>query len=753
MENNDFDHSGITEESPETLKEQSQQNDQDTSHTEFKNEDSNGPINQAGNHYGNNISNYFLDERKETERNGLPTRFFRSYVAEYRSKQLKEDISAIKKLVQKEAISIVHCVDQIILNHVADELATDFERKGFDIKEVFLEKYDRKSIFKLAEDLAEGAIKQEKELLLFIKDFGTYGETQQPPSIKDLNKIEINQASGLIGQLKELGCTIVYLTSSNTYTKKVFKLYKVDFLIPFLSHHDRIDSLEFIQNLQAEGRIPENELGLLNCLNWALRQDDFNHSLKEFEVNRSVFEDYISKGGIYPYVLFVGTFFRGLEFDEFQLFLFLLIEQNEKKKSAKKFMHKWNKSADTILENVGLNHTNETNLRLIDFINQGMDADSCKKILLQKKRIFLDNLANVIASPTFFFHKKFRTSTTQKTSLFLITLGQAYGRYYTDEIPDRFMERIREITIKRKKLQKLKEHTEEFHEQYNHDWNICNSIYYRMIRRFSDFLIEAESDTNAAEFVNALLDRAMKRLDKFEFIFDLFFELNYKSEKPVIKWYIKPLGSSREKERWQSFQGVCELLYHNSSNFFLWLSELEPHLPLDKALQDWTFSEKNLVMALFVNMSSQLPRSPEEHDTEQDYFTKGLEFIDSETARRRIQQLVKLLLLPNLEENFNELFPTKKEDTIISFDYILIAVFFIWHQHLLAQPKLGMDTCLIDAIRASLTSKVAQRKFNKALSKLKSTYNNGIIESKTSERRKRLTQTRNQLTHFKQLLA
>jgi hypothetical protein len=767
-----------------------------------------------------------------------PTKFYRGQIENVEKYRLSEHIKACQGVLNKENIILITCVDKSILNGVIDFISDAYVSSGHEIQELFYEDYDSMTISKIVKAIVERDFKWQGKLILFVRDSGTYGSGQQPPSIRDLNKIESNQEARIKGLIRETGCKIIYVSSSTTYTKTVFKNYHINFLEPFLNFYDRFDLIDSINDYQQEKRIPQNELELLDCLKSSLNEDEFETAIATYEVNKKIFIDALDKEGVYPYVLFVGTFFRGLEFDEFQDFLFLLIEQVEKEEEAEKLMHHWNKQADNILKETGLNNTDQANFRLIDF-NQEADAKSCKNVLVKERRVLVDRMANVITSTTFFFYQNFRPSTTQKMNVFIAIFGQAYGRYYKHEVPFSFLDIIEETAERLKKTRRpkrksrsdnetlklilkkckalkknqpsyyffrsinllqinnielkeiirglphlkyliqeelrlpenfsleqvmpelkiVKEKAEQLVDYTNQQWTIANGEYNYLIRRFSSLLIEMELDANSAQVVDLILDEAVDNQGRYNSVFDVINELYYRSDKPVLSWYIKSLSSSKRNERERAFWGMFDLLSLDPTNFHKLFAELITHFPVANLEEVFSLKDKQLGLCIFLHFHShsrqkqnELDKSNNQIDEAELAFQESIFNSGIKQVEEFIPNLVELFTLVEFKEIYEELFHNDPYFKYKSSHQMAIEVFLFWYRILSGVNQEKIITLLVDVIKSNIKKTVVQRSFKQAIKELRSKYNKVIINSTNHVERKQAIEKRDQFVQFIKLI-
>jgi len=447
-------------------------------------------------------------EYKREPRQGLPAKFYPASVEDSEKYELTNQIQTCKKLIKKENLSIITCVDKAILTTVMNSIADEYQQNGYTIMEMFFENYDRNKVWKLLEDIIGKQFKWSGKLLLFVRDTGVWEVNKPPKFMRELNLIDEYLRSGINGPLQESNSKIVYFSGSTTYTKKVFQQYHIPFLLPFLKFNEKSELLGRIQTLKINKAIPESEWELLDCLKVVLKADDFEVAVDSYEINKNVFIEALNREGIYPIVLFIGAFFRGLEFDEFQRFLFLLIKQIAKPKKAEKLIGQWHSKADKILKKISLDNRDQTNLRRIDFKLE-VDAQCCMNVLVEERRVLVEKMANIIASPVFFFYMKFRHSTMQKVYAFLATFGKSYGRYYKYEIPVKFLQVIEEKGRELRSLSRTKQEA-----QFNYH-NIKKQLERFKSLKNEEASVQFLKSITPLRISNSTLD---KRIDELRFV-------------------------------------------------------------------------------------------------------------------------------------------------------------------------------------------------------------------------------------------
>ncbi|MFT5819259.1 MAG: hypothetical protein ACI8ZM_000482 [Crocinitomix sp.] len=826
-----------TAESKSEKKEESDENLEQNNNTEFNNKGDLKHGVQTGTNYGTvNVTNHIEETKKESRkkepRKGLPSKFYSNEISDSERYELSDHIQECGEMIDTENLSLITCVDKKILNVITNSLANIFLSKGYEIMELFFENYDRTTILHLLEDIVKSNFKREENLLIFVRNAATYGIHEQPQSLRDLNKIEQSQSGSINGQLCEYKCKIVYVSALSTYTKSVFKHKHIPFLIPFLKFNEKLELLQTIWSYQNEKTIPASELDLMDCLNTVFKEDDFEIAVDSYEINKKIFQDVIESKGIYPVVLFIGAFFRGLEFDEFEQFLFLLIRKVEKKKVAEKLIQKWNKKADKILRTAGLDNMDQTNYRMIDF-KQEADAQSCKKIILREKRVLVDKLANIIASPNFFFYRKFRRPTTQKINAFIATFGRSYGRYYKHEIPFNFLDfieskaKLLKVLLRNKnealsnheilkqlinkfeslkdkeasvnflqsnrslqisnsdlnemigelhflkylmrkeielpenfntrqvviELRTIKEKAEKILDEANRLWNKSKSERNYLLWRFSDLLIEIELDSNSGQTVDIILDEAIDKQERYSTIFDILNDLHYKSEKPVFNWYIKSLSEDSKKERERALFGYWELLAFNPSNFFKLFAEMIHELPINKTIDEYSQTEKYLVLGLFLNFYTQLPNQLNHEDPDWDVaFKDSLFNTDENQIKLSISDVIQLLTHVNVKDVYEELFMDKYYFMNKSPHKMTVQIFFNWYEILCGAGEEKITAILCETLLSKISTKEQRRNFKQAQKELRSEYNLKVIDGSEHNIRKKAKEKRNQFVQFIKLI-
>lgn len=276
---------------------------------------------------------------------------------------------------------------------------------------------------------------------MFIKNGSKYEISGDQPLLTDLEKKGMESVSQYSSLLRTCDCKLVYFAHSESTTKIEFSHIHISVLEPFLKFAGEMERLESIRGFQAEKKLPTNERELIDRLKILFAQDNFEEAVKMPKSNKVQFNEIIEKGEIYCFVLFIATFFKGFEFDEFENFLFLLINETEQAKNSDKLINEWRKHADKILKKAQLDSRSQGNLRIIYF-NEDSDAKLCKEVLIEERRFFLDRMAKFIASPECFYNQNFRNSTNHSINCFLTDFGQQFGNYYSYEVPFELLEVI-----------------------------------------------------------------------------------------------------------------------------------------------------------------------------------------------------------------------------------------------------------------------------------------------------------------------
>jgi len=305
---------------------------------------------------------------------------------------------------------------------------------GYDVQSLHVANYGKTSFLILSQDIVKKNIKWTGKLLLIVRDPSLNTGTQKNSSLHSLNQLSAAEAAQINGNLRSMNCKILYIPASSAYSGDHFKHFHIDFLPHILHWYGRYESLDMILTLKKENKIPSGDIELHDTLLDVIHEDNLSEALLSHKISQSQFLNLINKRGIYPFVLFIGTFLRGLEFDEFEQILFLLIDEIASEKEAKKLVTKWKSKADIILQKAGLNDFNSTNYRLVDFQRES-DAELCQAALMTNARIGVDKMANHIVSPEFYFFQSFRETTMLKINAFIVSFGNYSARYYKSEVP------------------------------------------------------------------------------------------------------------------------------------------------------------------------------------------------------------------------------------------------------------------------------------------------------------------------------
>lgn len=775
---------------------------------------------------GNQKGNITINESSQLERQGLPTPYRKINIENADKYELDQQIDQCKNLLDNAELSVITCADSSIIHIISNELFTTYEKNGFEVQQLLFNDYDKSEISLLVEDLKKGHIKRDKKLLLFVKNGSKYEISGEQSLLSDLEKKGVESVSQYDSTLRECHCKIAYFANSN-YTNKIeFSYHHVYALKSFLSSTGKIDLLKKIKTYQTEKRLPINEKELLGRLKVLFEKDNFDEAVLSSKSNKTQFDKIIDKTEIYPIVLFIATFFRGLEFDEFEKFLFLLINETKNKSNAEKLIREWHKNADKILKKALIDNRTQTNLRTVDF-NEDSDVKICKKILIKNKRFFLDRMAKFIASPTCFYYNDFRRSTIHKINSFLTDFGQQFGQYYNYEIPFELLDEIESKSEERKKLEKskdelsktaralkvtlnkllrlkekeasyelfksiknvqlnnpklvhlanelsiqkfligggielptdfntektirelrkLRSETLNLLEECNQNWMRCSNERRLMIQRFSDFMVEIEKRENGKQLVDLILSDTLDQYYKYGSILEVLIQVHFKSGKKVLPWYEKWLLLNNESVKLDAFFSLLALFEKDQTNFFKLFAEISAILNNSFELKDSSSIEKKYRLIIFFYFHLETKKSEVEAD-DSNKFSESLFNTTFNEIKTHIELLVNTVLITDFEETYQEFFPNGHFFDHESSQEISIEIFSNWYQILIQSKKDKILEVFLKAVKKHLNYPNQQRIFRRGYKKLRSQYNEEIIESYSLSESRKLKIKRDYLTQF-----
>jgi hypothetical protein len=633
--------------------------------------------------------------------------------------------------INQNSISIIKCAHEGIIKSLYNSIGNNYIDEGYQVYQVIFEEssYSKNPFNQLIEDIKNKNFPYQNKLLLFVFEDSLSSIDETPTLVEKLHTTFIH-ANTQRNKLNKINCKIVYFTHFEKSITIPYPVIHIPFLKPYLTYYHKVEILEQIQTLQNTGRITSSELELLQGLNSIVHLDDFEQHLEEINYQPFNYKELLRKDEIYKEILFVATFFRQLNFDQFRNLLSNVIKISCQDEEVERRINQWSNCGDNFIHDCKLEYKSLNNNQIIDFIYD-QDAERCKQVLLENKRIFLTKIVKKMVSPHFFLSYYSPRKTMGKMNQFVMQTQDYFGVTFLNGLLNSF---LNEVEKRRNDVVSLHSNNYENKE----DQKRSKQEYQKGLYRFSNLLLHLDANSKTNIVLN-FMDSVFQKKGYFCLV-DIIGIIRNRSDLTVFNWYKSLLQISNKRIGFLTQNQLINILKNENSHSSEIIQTISQWLPnKHKPYKSYNQLEKQAICIIYFFFESHL-RLVEEKKNK---VTLNILNRDFNEIKVHIYTIIFIVLNPNLNQIIEEFSPLS-ESRIID----RVRILELWNTILLEINNKNLTAYFITSIEENLLEKHLRKEFKNALRDIGRDYHQLLLNCKTRSQKEQVKNSKKQLTQF-----